>query len=161
MVPGMCRIDRMESILKRIPHDFPISRQPYKEMAEGMGISEGDLIAALKDLNARGIVRRVAAVLYHRKAAYTHNGMVVWNVPEEERERVGRIMAEFSEVSHCYERDSGGYWEYTLYTMIHGKKLEDCLDIVRRISEKTGVEDYRIFFSKREFKKISLTVNEE
>ncbi len=147
--------------MKRIPQDFTISLRPYKEMAETMGISESELISALKDLKARGILRRISAVLHHRKAAYAFNGMVVWNVPLEERERVGRIMAEFPEVSHCYERDSAGYWDYTLYTMIHGKNEEDCPDVARRISEKTGITDYRIFYSKREFKKVSLTVDTE
>jgi siroheme decarboxylase len=151
----------MESLLKRIPQDFPLSLRPYRDMAETMEISESDLISGLKDLKAKGVIRRVAAVLHHRKAAYLYNAMVVWNVPEQERERVGELMAEFPEVSHCYERDSGGYWNYTLYTMIHGRSEADCPDIARRISEKTGITDYRILYSKREFKKVSLTVNIE
>ena len=149
----------MEKVLKAIPQDFPISERPYKEIAEGMGISERELISILKDLKLKGIVRRVSAALHHRKASYTHNAMVVWRVGEEETERVGRIMSGFSEVSHCYERDRGCYWDYTVYTMIHGMDREDCLEIVKRISERTGISDYRVFFSKREFKKVSLTVN--
>jgi siroheme decarboxylase len=153
------RIDTMERVLKTIPQDFPISERPYKEMADRMGISESELIEALSDLKERGVVRRVAAALHHRKASYTHNAMVVWRVEEEEIERVGRTMSSFSEVSHCYERDRGGYWDYTVYTMIHGMSRENCMEIVKRISLQSGISDYQVFFSKREFKKVSLTVN--
>jgi DNA-binding Lrp family transcriptional regulator len=84
--------------------------------------------------------------------------MVVWKVKEEDVDRVGNIMASFSEVSHCYEREKGDYWDYNLYTMIHGKSLEHCKEITKRISVMTNVSDFQIFFSLREFKKIPLRV---
>jgi siroheme decarboxylase len=151
----------METVLKLIPHDFPICERPYKEMADCMGISETDLLEALKDLREKGIVRRVAAVLFHRKASYSCNAMVVWKTDEEKREKIGTLMAAFPEVSHCYERSGGGYWDYSLYTMVHGRHLEECMDAVRRISEKVGIQEYKVFLSGREFKKTSLTVNIE
>lgn len=149
----------MEKVLKAIPHDFPICERPYKEMAERMGISETDLLKVLKGLRDKGIVRRVAAVLFHRKASYACNAMVVWKTGEEEREKIGMLMAAFPEVSHCYERDGGCYWDYTLYTMIHGRLVEECMDTVRRISERVGIQEYKVFISKREFKKTSLTAD--
>ncbi len=151
----------MDPFLKKIPHNFPLSERPYKVMAENVGMSEEEFIKRLKDLRSEGTVRRVAAILYHRKALYTHNAMVVWKVEERDMERVGESMASFPEVSHCYERETGGYWEYTLYTMIHGKDLEACMDVVKRMSEKTGIKEFEVFLSKREFKKTSLSVEEE
>lgn len=151
----------MEEILKKLPSDLPLTESPYKEIAEKMGIEEDELIRELSRLKNDGIIRRIAAILYHRKASYTHNAMVVWKVEEFNVENAGKVMASFPEVSHCYERDRGGYWDYNVYTMIHGKSIEECNDIARRISEKTGIKDYRMFFSKREFKKTALTMNHE
>ena len=151
----------MDRILRRIPHDFPLSERPYKEIADRIGVNEEDVIVSLEHLNRTGTVRRVAAALYHRRVSYTHNVMVVWKVEEQDIERVGKIMASFSEVSHCYERDTGGFWDYTIYTMLHGKSMENCMDVVKRISESTGVKDYEVFLSKREFKKTSLSVENE
>lgn len=151
----------MKDILKMLPSDLPLSEKPYEEIAEKMSITEDELIETLEWLRKDGIIRRIAAILYHRKAFYTQNAMVVWNIEEFNVEKVGRIMASFSEVSHCYERDRGGYWNYNVYTMIHGRSVEECNDIVRRISEKTGINDYRMFFSKREFKKTALTMHYE
>jgi siroheme decarboxylase len=148
----------MYNILRNVPSDFPITENPYKEMAEKHHMSEADLISGLIKLKQEGIIRRIAAILYHRKAAYTHNAMVVWKVKEADVERIGGIMASFPEVSHCYERETGGYWEYNLYTMLHGKSLRDCEDIANQISQKTGTKDFKMFFSKREFKKTALRV---
>lgn len=142
-----------------MPSQFPLTERPYGEMAETMGISEEGLIDALKDLKASGIIRRVAAVLSHRNTGYTHNAMVVWKVDGNDIEKTGALMGSFSEVSHCYERDTGGYWDYNLYTMIHGKTFEGCMKSIEDIARKTGIGEYRIFFSKREFKKTSFSMN--
>jgi DNA-binding Lrp family transcriptional regulator len=151
----------MYEILRYVPSDFPITENPYREMAEKHHMSEVDLISGLIKLKQEGTIRRIAAILYHRRAAYTHNAMVVWKVKDADVARIGTIMASFPEVSHCYERETGGYWDYNLYTMIHGKSLRDCEDIAKRISEKTGTKDSKMFLSKREFKKTALRVIHE
>jgi siroheme decarboxylase len=149
----------MKNVLARIPSQFPLTNRPYKEMAETIGISETELIDTLKSLKASGVLRRVAAVLAHRRASYSHNAMVIWKVDEKDVERTGAVMASFPEVSHCYERDMGGYWAYNLYTMVHGKRYEDCMKNIERMAQETGIGDYRVLFSKREFKKTSFSVN--
>jgi siroheme decarboxylase len=146
----------MNHVLKKVPGDFPVTEEPFADVAMKIGMTGEELLGELIRLRSEGIIRRFAAVLFHRKASYTHNAMVVWKVPEGEAARIGRIMASFPEVSHCYERETGGYWDYTVYSMIHGKSMKDCDDIVRRISEKIGIKDFRIFLSKREFKKTAL-----
>jgi DNA-binding Lrp family transcriptional regulator len=149
----------MKEVLYKLPSQFPLTGRPYKEMAEKIGMNEVELISTLKSLKTSGVLRRVAAVLYHRKVSYSYNTMVVWKVDEQDVEKTGAVMASFPEVSHCYERDTGGYWPYNLYTMVHGKCYEDCMKSIERIASKTGINDYRIFFSKREFKKTSFSMN--
>jgi DNA-binding Lrp family transcriptional regulator len=149
----------MKNILAKLPSQFPLTDRPYKEMAETIGMNEDELIGTLRSLKTSGLLRRVAAVLYHRKVSYSHNAMVVWKVDEKDMEKIGAVMASFPEVSHCYERDTGGYWAYNLYTMVHGKHYEDCIKSVERIADQTGIKDYRILFSKREFKKTSFSMN--
>ncbi|MCX8111172.1 MAG: hypothetical protein N3D15_07985 [Syntrophorhabdaceae bacterium] len=162
----VCKIVTMHresdrAFLKNIPDDFPLDLEPYKEIGKRCSIDSDEIIKRLKKMLDEGVIRRIAAVLYHRNVSYTHNAMVVWRVEKEDIEKTGNIMASFPEVSHCYERDTGGYWGYNIYTMIHGKSREDCLSIVRRISDTTGKRDFKIFFSKREFKKTSIKVINE
>lgn len=146
----------MDRLLKELPADFPVCEEPFKVVGEGLGVDEDTLIRRLKALKDEGILRRFAAVLFHRKASYTHNAMVVWKVEGDRVEEAGRIMASFPEVSHCYERDKGGYWDYNLYTMIHGRSLEECMALVERIAVSAKVKEHKVFFSKREFKKTAL-----
>jgi DNA-binding Lrp family transcriptional regulator len=152
---------KMDVILQAIPYDFPICKKPYENIAKEAGISEDKLINILKDLRIKGIIRRIAAILYHRKAEYMYNAMVVWEVPEDDVVKIGKVMAGFPEVSHCYERERGDYWGYNIFTMVHSKSFEGCTDIARRIGEKIGIDKYQMFLSKREFKKTSLMVNNE
>jgi DNA-binding Lrp family transcriptional regulator len=153
--------ENMDRILQAIPYDFPVCENPYGNIAKEAGISEAELINTLKELRSKGVIRRVAAILYHRRAAYVFNAMVVWEVREEDVEKIGRIMARFPEVSHCYERVRGDYWGYNIFTMIHSRSLEGCDNVIKRIAEKTGIVKYEMFLSKREFKKTSLMVNND
>jgi DNA-binding Lrp family transcriptional regulator len=127
-------------------------------MAEKMGMSGAALIDELAALKRAGIIRRIAAMIAHRSVSYEGNAMVVWHVPEGEVETVGAVLANFDEVSHCYERDTGGYWNYNLYTMVHGKTREECLATVDKMALQSGIGDYRVLFSMREFKKTSFSV---
>jgi siroheme decarboxylase len=150
-----------ERVLSKVPADFPLVERPYDVLGERAGLSGDELIEALLRLKEKGVIRRVAAILYHRRASYTHNAMVVWKVSEDEIEEMGRRMASYAKVSHCYQRETGGYWDYSLYTMIHGRSEDECVGVVREIAEETGIGDFRIFFSKRELKKTALVVSDE
>ncbi|MDP2767025.1 MAG: Lrp/AsnC family transcriptional regulator, partial [Candidatus Methanoperedens sp.] len=89
----------------------------------------------------------------HRAIGITANAMCTWNVPDEKVEEVGAIMAGFPEVTHCYERPRFPDWRYNLFTMIHAYSREECEKIAKEISIATGIRDYSILFSEKEFKK--------
>lgn len=148
----------MKKVLEALPTDFPVCERPYDEMAGEMGISGASLMDELAALRRDGVIRRIAAMVAHRSVSYEGNAMVVWRVPEAEVERVGAVMAGFDEVSHCYERDTGGYWDYNLYTMVHGRTRQECLAVVGKMALRSGIGDYRVLFSLREFKKTSFAV---
>ncbi|MCX7856644.1 MAG: Lrp/AsnC family transcriptional regulator [Deltaproteobacteria bacterium] len=148
-------------ILRKIPADFPLTEKPYEILAKSLGMEEMELIFALKRMKEEGKIRRIAAILHHRKVSYLYNGMVVWKVKDDEVEEKGKIMASFPEVSHCYERETSGFWDYNLYTVIHTKNEREFYEKVKEISEKTGLKDFKIFLSKREFKKIGLSLKHE
>ncbi len=148
----------MKRILDALPADFPITDRPYDAMAAEMGISSEQLIRELALLKSRGVIRRISVIVAHRAVSYEGNAMVVWNVPAERVQQVGNIMAGFNEVSHCYERDTAGYWPYNIYTMVHGKTREECIRVIEAMAKRSGIRDYRMLFSKREFKKTSFSV---
>ena len=145
-----------KAICAAVQDDIPLEPRPFETLARGIDISEGEFIKKVQELLDKGYIRRFGAALRHRKAGITANGMGVWIVPGEDRERVGKIMASFKEVSHCYERPSFEGWPYNLFTMIHGKTKEECYATAKKISEATGTKDYKLLFSSQEFKKESM-----
>lgn len=148
--------DLEKRIIRCIQGDLPEGERPYAVMAEALGITEKDLIERIRDLKARGIIRRFGATLRHQEAGFSSNAMVAWRVPEERVEAVGRVMAGFREVTHCYQRQPRAEWPYNLYTMVHGRSREECRRIAARLARGAGVSDYTLLFSEKEFKKTSM-----
>ena len=145
-----------KGICAAVQDDIPLEPKPFEMLAKKAGISEDEFIKKVNEFLDKGYIRRFGAAIRHRKAGITANGMGVWIVPDEDRERVGKIMASFKEVSHCYERPSFEGWPYNLFTMIHGRTKEDCYEVAKKISEATGIKNYKLLFSSQEFKKESM-----
>jgi DNA-binding Lrp family transcriptional regulator len=146
-----------QRILALAGADLPDSHAPFAAIAEAVGCTEDEVLALLTRLKDDGVIRRFGATLRHQKAGYGHNAMVSWRVDDpDEAQRVGKLMAERPEISHCYIRRTYPQWKYNLYTMIHGKAPGDCMEVVDAISRETGVTDYQILQSVRELKKISM-----
>ena len=112
-MPGLTELEK--KIIAAIQGDIPITERPYLEIAEKMGISEGELLQRLEALDHRGIVRRFGATLRHQKSGFSANAMAAWQVDEDRAVEMGEIMAAFKEVSHCYRRNPTTQWPYNLY----------------------------------------------
>jgi DNA-binding Lrp family transcriptional regulator len=131
---------------------LPLIERPFDELARGVDASGAELIEFAKH-HLGGAVRRYVGTLRHRKLGVKENGMVVWRVAEDEVQVAGERLAKAPEVSHCYARNPIPNFPYTLYSMVHGPSRESCGEIARALSRETGLGDYSVLFSEREFKK--------
>lgn len=143
-------------LVRCLQEDMPTVARPYAELGRAWGLSEAEVIEGARDFRARGVLRRTAAILRHRRAGFGANGMGIWAVPEERWDEVGERMASFRSVSHCYRRPSGPGWPYTHFTMVHARTRDDVLATIDEIARATGVADRDVLFSTREFKKTRL-----
>ena len=150
-------IDNIDKkIIALLQKDLPLDKEPFDLLADQIGIEEDRLLDRIKAMKERGVIRRFGATLYHQEAGFSSNAMVAWVVPEENINETGKSMAEFREVTHCYHRRPQKDWKYNLYTMIHGDNREGCHEIASRMSQSTGIKEYTLLFSEREFKKTSM-----
>lgn len=145
-----------KNIVKRLQEDIPLEKETYKTIAEELGIAEDDLFKRINILRDKGVLRRIGAILYHRKAGFSHNAMVVWTVPDNRSEEIGAFMASLPSISHCYKRVTIDNWQYNMYTMIHGQTREECEAVVSAISKQTGINEFKILYSIKELKKTSM-----
>lgn len=105
---------------------LPITERPYDAIAQKLGISVEAVLELTKDLQQRGIIRRIAAVPNHYKIGYKFNGMTVWDVADEHIQAFGRKVGKLPFVSHCYERPRHlPHWNYNLFAMVHGKNQQE------------------------------------
>jgi DNA-binding Lrp family transcriptional regulator len=148
--------DLDRAVILALQGDMPVVSEPYAPAAAEVGISVPELLAHLESMKERKALRRVAAILFHRRAGFSANGMGVWNIPEERIMEIAPLMASYRGISHCYQRPTYADWPYSVFTMAHGRSKEECDAILDAIAEETGIQDRRTLYSSTEFKKIRL-----
>lgn len=141
------------AFIKELQEDLPLVSRPFDPMAERLGMTVEQLFAYSDEMVKRRLMRRYSAVLYHRRAGFNANAMIVWKVPEERAQEVGEIMATSPAVTHCYQRPTYEDWHYSHFTMIHATTKDECEAIAKDIEQKTGLNDRLLLYSTREYKK--------
>jgi DNA-binding Lrp family transcriptional regulator len=144
------------AVIRALQGDMPVVEEPYAPAAAQLGVSQQRLLEHLEGMQERGLLRRVAAILYHRRAGFSANGMGVWKVPEGQILEIGTRMAAVRGISHCYQRPTYEDWPYSVFTMAHGRSKEECDAVLDTISRQTGIEERATLYSSTEFKKIRL-----
>jgi DNA-binding Lrp family transcriptional regulator len=146
-----------KKIMALIQGDIPVARRPFLEIAQEIGVEEEVVLETLQRLSKEGVIRRFGVTIRHQASGFEANAMVAWQVDENRINDVGKMMAAFEGVSHCYRRNPEKKWPFNLYTMIHAKTEEDCYKMAEAMSALTAVDKYSLLFSRQELKKTSMT----
>ena len=139
--------------IRVVQDDLPLVERPFAAEGELIGCDEATVLDLLRSFKERKLMRRFAAVMNHRSAGFKANAMGVWAVPEDRLDELGPRMAGFALVSHCYRRPTYDDWPYSVFTMVHGKNATDCEATVAAIHAETGIDDYALLWSVKEYKK--------
>lgn len=150
-------LDKLDKlIIAAMQNDMPLVAEPYKAMADRIGISEEELLSRLAGYLARGEMRRMGAVLRHREVGYAANALCAWQVAPERLEEVAAVMKASRSVTHCYARVPRSGWPYNFYIMLHGHTREECGRMAAELAAEAGLGDYVMLYSTREWKKTSM-----
>ena len=142
-----------KEFIRELQKDLEIIDRPFLKASQKLGITEDQLFDKLKHYENIGVMRRYAAILRHRDVGFIANGMIVWKVPEERISKVGEKLGAFPQISHCYQRPVYKDWPYNVFSMIHCKSEEEAKNMAKQIQKEVNVDEYKILFSAREFKK--------
>jgi DNA-binding Lrp family transcriptional regulator len=146
--------DLETAAIRVVQEDLPLVERPFAAEGEEIGCDETAVLDLLRGFKERKLMRRFAAVMNHRSAGYKANAMGVWAVPDEQLDQLGPMMAGFALVSHCYRRPTYEDWPYSVFTMVHGHNARDCEDTIAAIQAETGVDEYALLWSIKEYKKV-------
>jgi len=134
---------------------LPLTPRPYETLAEHSGLSEGEVINAIRQWQAQGLIKRLGLVVRHRTLGYTSNAMVVWDIPDNRVRDVGRVMAGSPIVTLCYRRPRRlPDWPYNLFCMIHGISRERVLTQLGKLIREQQLERFphSVLFSSKAYK---------
>ncbi len=144
-------------VLKIVQDNLPDTPMPFKKIGERVGLEEKEVIEFITNLKKQGYIRRFGATLKHQVAGYDWNVMVAWRIePEEKVKEIEDYILSRPEITHCYIRKTHPLWPYNLYTMIHGRSEDECMEVIKKIGEEIGFSDYQLLFSDEELKKTSM-----
>jgi siroheme decarboxylase len=141
---------------------LPLVPEPYEHLAAALGIGADEVMERLRRMQARGIIRRIAAVPNHYRLGMTANGMSVWNVPDERIGELGRRVGALEFVSHCYHRPRHlPDWPYNLFAMVHAGSRDEARQKVEIIAGVLGPDDlgHEVLFSRRILKKTGMRLS--
>lgn len=147
--------EREQCILAALGGGLAIVSRPYAALAAAIGLEEDDVLGALRDLSTRGIINRLGLIVRHRELGYRANAMAVWDIADEDVDRVGTLLAARPQVSLCYRRPRRQpSWPYNLFCMVLGREREAVREQVRGLTRVAGVEarPQDVLFSTRCFK---------
>ena len=146
-------IDR--DLLAALEKGLPVAREPFAEIGCRFGIPESEVLDRLHQLKSSGVIRRFKARIDQRKMGITANALVAWRVPPGRGDEAGKSLAAFPGVTHCYERGAvPGRWDYTHYTVHHGRSRDDVTTEVKKCAEMTELDEYTVIFSTEELKRV-------
>jgi len=142
-------------LLRELEHGLLLVPAPFEEIGKRLGLRGDEVMDRIRLLKEAGIIRKFRARIDQRKVGITANALVAWKTAGSGGNELGKQLAAFPRVSHCYERRVvPGRWEYTHYTVHHGYSKDQVMEEVRVIAEKIGCPEYTVLFSTREFKRV-------
>lgn len=154
VLPGQVELSSTDRlIINELQQDLALVPASFSTMAERTGMDVEQFLDGCWSLQQRGVIRRFSASINHRNAGFTANAMSCWVAALDKIKVAGQKMASLKDVSHCYERKTNQFWHYNLFAMIHGRSRELCQEIAERVSGETGLTNYALLYSTKEFKK--------
>jgi DNA-binding Lrp family transcriptional regulator len=143
-------------IISRLQGDLPLEPRPFAGLAAELGLSEAQVVERIARLKQGKIMRRFGATLRHQQSGFPANVMVAWRVAEDQVDEVGRKLASFRRVSHCYWRTPCPDFPYNVFSMVHGKSEAECRELVAEMAGAVGGVEHELLFSVEELKKTSM-----
>lgn len=132
-MPALESIDRQ--ILNLLQNDFPVAAQPYKVMAERLGISEEEVMARIGMMKSVGIIRRIGGIMDTRSLGY-YSTLCTAMVPASEVDEAAEVINRLPGVTHNYLRDHA----YNLWFTLTVPAREEADRILAELESTLGIE---------------------
>jgi len=152
--------DEQKQLVRLLQDDLDDSHKPFDELADRVGWSVGRVLEQIEEWLSTGVIRRLGAVVRHRRLGFRANGMAVFDVPDDRVDIVGEAFARRREISHCYRRPRLADFPYDLFAMIHGHSEDEVRELAEKLAGEfdidINIKNFTVLFSTKEYKKVSM-----
>jgi DNA-binding Lrp family transcriptional regulator len=129
----MREFSRLEQrLLNDYQHGIPLTPRPFADIAAQLGVYETTVVEAYQRLRTEGVVSRIGAVF--RPNSIGASTLAAMAVPEPELDDTARIVNEFVEVNHNYEREH----EYNLWFVVTADDEDRLQQVLGEIERRCG-----------------------
>jgi siroheme decarboxylase len=142
---SMDEIDK--ELINRFQSDFPVISRPFLKIGQEVGLTEEEVIKRLSRLQDIGVIRRIGANVVPRKVGYTST-LCAAHVPEELVDHFVETVNSYPGVTHNYLREH----RYNVWFTFIGPSMEEVEECLRKIKEKTGIEEILNMPARKVFK---------
>ena len=133
----MSELDEIDKkLIACLQEDFPLVMSPFKELGERLSLSEKEVIARIKRLKARGIIKRIGPVHNPQNLGYGRRTLVGMSVDRDKLENTAAIVNGFPEITHNYLRRGGSFNLWFTLICPTQKRIND---IIREIKHRSGI----------------------
>jgi DNA-binding Lrp family transcriptional regulator len=126
--------DLDRQILDVIQSGFPLAHRPYDVVGERVGLTGAEVLARVRRLKARGVIRRIGASYASKKLGW-FSTLCGARVPEEKLEHFVETVNANPGVTHNYLREN----EFNVWFTLIAQSEEDRDATLAGIEEATGV----------------------
>ncbi len=153
--------DLDKRLLDIIQSDLPLTARPYAAVGERLGLTEAEVLARVRALKGRGVIRRIGGNFQSRKLGF-HSTLCAARVPQD---RLDAFVAEVNRhpgVTHNYLRRH----PYNVWFTFIGPSRQAVDDTLAAMRQATGIDILnlpasRLFKIKVDFKMANNARNDE
>lgn len=144
--------ENQKKVISGLEHDLELTTEPFGFLSGG-DLQKEDVLRVITALMDKGVIRRIAAVVDHRKLGFVANVLFAGEVPQDRIVQVGQRLACLPIVSHCYERQSFEGWPYNLFAMMHGQNIEQIENAINKFTQAEAIYSFQLLPTEAELKK--------
>ena len=122
-------------LINALQGDFPLVAEPYRQVAEALGLDESELLRRLDSLLERRVLTRFGPMFQIERAGGAFV-LAAMRVPEAEFERVAAQVNAFSEVAHNYRREHA----LNMWFVVAAESPAQAQAVLARVGRDTGLQ---------------------
>jgi DNA-binding Lrp family transcriptional regulator len=139
-------------ILSKLEDGLDVISEPFDFLCSE-GLETEDVLRIIQGLIDKGVIRRIAAIVNHRKLGFVVNVLFCSKVLQNRIVEAGEALAHFGVVTHCYQRKPVENWPYNLYAMMHGKSMGEIQRVINKFTEAERIDSFELLPTAEELKK--------